>query len=187
MFGIKDIFTTINVLGGVVGICLCIDGRPFEASVAIMIGYAVGDTLDLEFDNIAVFKEAIIFEPAPARHSAGPEHFTGVHRLVAADMGKHVFEAVIHLAGIAAAPFFAVDPGDHGEVVGVGDFVCGHYAGTKHVTGVEVLAAAAQTRLAAHVLRLNVAGAHVVENGVTVWIDRVISAGDGTPAGVVAK
>jgi len=46
MFGIKDIFTTINVLGGVVGICLCIDGRPFEAGVAIMLGYLFGDTLD---------------------------------------------------------------------------------------------------------------------------------------------
>ena len=71
------------------------------------------------------------------------------------------------LAGIAAAPFFAVDPGDHGEVVGIGDFVCGHQTGTKHVTGVEVFAAAAQTRLAAHVLRLHVARAHIVENGVT--------------------
>jgi len=46
MFGVKDIFTTINVLGGAVGICLCIDGRPFEAGVAVMLGYLFGDTLD---------------------------------------------------------------------------------------------------------------------------------------------
>ncbi len=46
MFGIKDIFTTINLLGGVVAIALCIDGRPFEAGVSVMIGYLAGDTLD---------------------------------------------------------------------------------------------------------------------------------------------
>ncbi|MBA3819557.1 MAG: CDP-alcohol phosphatidyltransferase family protein [Deltaproteobacteria bacterium] len=46
MFGIKDIFTTINLLGGIVGICLCIDGRPYEAGVAVMAGYLFGDTLD---------------------------------------------------------------------------------------------------------------------------------------------
>ena len=28
-FGIKDLFTTINLLGGVVAICLCIDGQPY--------------------------------------------------------------------------------------------------------------------------------------------------------------
>ncbi len=46
MFGIKDIFTTINVLGGVVAICLCIEGEPYWAGFAIMIGYGVGDTMD---------------------------------------------------------------------------------------------------------------------------------------------
>ncbi len=46
MFGIKDIFTTINLLGGVVAICLCIDGEPYWAGFAIMIGYGVGDTMD---------------------------------------------------------------------------------------------------------------------------------------------
>ena len=46
MFGIKDIFTTINVLGGAVAICLCIDGQPFAAGLAVMAGYVFGDTLD---------------------------------------------------------------------------------------------------------------------------------------------
>jgi phosphatidylserine synthase len=46
MFGIKDIFTTINLMGGVVAMCLCVDGKPFEAGLAIMIGYFCGDTLD---------------------------------------------------------------------------------------------------------------------------------------------
>jgi phosphatidylserine synthase len=46
MFGIKDIFTTINLLGGIVGICLCIDGQPYWAGVSVMLGYLLGDTLD---------------------------------------------------------------------------------------------------------------------------------------------
>jgi phosphatidylserine synthase len=46
MFGIKDIFTTINLLGGIVGICLCIDGQPYWAGVSVMLGYLLGDMLD---------------------------------------------------------------------------------------------------------------------------------------------
>jgi len=46
MFGIKDLFTTINLLGGVVAICLCIDGHPSEAGLAVIAGYLFGDTLD---------------------------------------------------------------------------------------------------------------------------------------------
>jgi len=46
MFGVKDLFTTINLLGGVVAICLCVDGRPYEAGVAVMLGYLLGDTMD---------------------------------------------------------------------------------------------------------------------------------------------
>jgi phosphatidylserine synthase len=46
MFGIKDLFTTINLLGGVVAICLCIEGLPFEAGLAVIAGYLFGDTLD---------------------------------------------------------------------------------------------------------------------------------------------
>ena len=45
-FGIKDLFTTINLLGGIVAICLCIDGEPFLAGISVMIGYLCGDTLD---------------------------------------------------------------------------------------------------------------------------------------------
>jgi len=46
MFGIKDLFTTINLLGGIVAICLCIDGQPYWAGVSVMLGYLCGDTLD---------------------------------------------------------------------------------------------------------------------------------------------
>lgn len=46
MFGIKDVFTSINCLGGAVGIILCVEGRPWEAAVAIMLGYLLGDVPD---------------------------------------------------------------------------------------------------------------------------------------------
>ena len=46
MFGVKDVFTTINLLGGVIAICLCIDGRPYDAGLAVILGYLLGDTLD---------------------------------------------------------------------------------------------------------------------------------------------
>lgn len=46
MFGIKDLFTSINVLGGAVAICLCVDGRPLAAGIAVMLGYVFGDALD---------------------------------------------------------------------------------------------------------------------------------------------
>ncbi len=77
MFGIKDLFTTINLMGGVVAMCFCVDGKPFEAGLAIMIGYLCGDTLDgsvarklgtqnefgSEFDTIADHSSHVI---APA-------------------------------------------------------------------------------------------------------------------------
>jgi len=43
MFGIKDLLTTVNLLGGVAAVCLCIEGRPYDAGVAIMLGYFLGD------------------------------------------------------------------------------------------------------------------------------------------------
>ena len=46
MFGVKDLFTTINLLGGVIAICFCIDGRTYEASLAVVLGYFLGDTMD---------------------------------------------------------------------------------------------------------------------------------------------
>ena len=46
MFGVKDLFTTINLMGGVVAICLCIDGQPYYAGVSVILGYLLGDTMD---------------------------------------------------------------------------------------------------------------------------------------------
>jgi len=45
-FGLKDLFTVINVLGGVAAVILVIDGRPQLAGVAVFAGYLFGDALD---------------------------------------------------------------------------------------------------------------------------------------------
>jgi phosphatidylserine synthase len=77
MSWIPNLFTTINLLGGVVAIAFCIDGLPFEAGLSVMIGYFAGDTLDgwlarklgtanqfgAEFDTIADHTSHVI---APA-------------------------------------------------------------------------------------------------------------------------
>ncbi|HLL25933.1 MAG TPA: CDP-alcohol phosphatidyltransferase family protein [Kofleriaceae bacterium] len=46
MFGVKDLFTTINLMGGVVAVCLCIDGQPYYAGMSVILGYLLGDTMD---------------------------------------------------------------------------------------------------------------------------------------------
>ena len=45
MFGLKDVFTTVNVLSGVAAIYLCMHGQPLAASYAFLVGYAA-DCLD---------------------------------------------------------------------------------------------------------------------------------------------
>jgi CDP-diacylglycerol--serine O-phosphatidyltransferase len=45
-FGVKDLFTMINLLGGVVGIYFCVLGDPVSAGYAILAGYFLGDALD---------------------------------------------------------------------------------------------------------------------------------------------
>jgi phosphatidylserine synthase len=45
-FGVKDLFTMINLLGGVVGIYLALLGHPDWAGYAILAGYFFGDALD---------------------------------------------------------------------------------------------------------------------------------------------
>jgi CDP-diacylglycerol---serine O-phosphatidyltransferase len=45
-FGIKDLFTVINLLGGVIGIYFAMQGRIDYAGYAIFAGYLFGDALD---------------------------------------------------------------------------------------------------------------------------------------------
>jgi len=44
-FGLKDVFTLVNLLGGVASICFAIQGNIKWASAAVMLGY-LGDVLD---------------------------------------------------------------------------------------------------------------------------------------------
>lgn len=46
MFGVKDLFTTINCMGGAIAIFLCVEHRPFWAGVSMLLGYVFGDALD---------------------------------------------------------------------------------------------------------------------------------------------
>lgn len=46
MFGIKDLFTTVNVLGGAFAIFFCVNGEPFLAGVSVLLGWFLGDALD---------------------------------------------------------------------------------------------------------------------------------------------
>lgn len=46
MFGIKDLFTSLNVLAGAAALFLCVDDRPFAAGVVVMLGYLFGDVPD---------------------------------------------------------------------------------------------------------------------------------------------
>jgi CDP-diacylglycerol--serine O-phosphatidyltransferase len=68
MFGVKDVFTSMNALSGVVGIYLCIKGHPLWASYSFLAGYAAdcvdgvvaratrsGNRFGAEFDTAADF------------------------------------------------------------------------------------------------------------------------------------
>ena len=45
-FGLKDVFTTINLMGGVIAILFCFQGNTRYASYAFLLGYIFGDALD---------------------------------------------------------------------------------------------------------------------------------------------
>jgi CDP-diacylglycerol--serine O-phosphatidyltransferase len=45
-FGIKDLFTLVNLLGGVAGVYYVMEGQPTAAGLAVLLGYLLGDTLD---------------------------------------------------------------------------------------------------------------------------------------------
>ena len=45
LFGIKDLFTTLNVLSGMFAIIFCIEGKPFWAGVSVLLGW-IADAFD---------------------------------------------------------------------------------------------------------------------------------------------
>ena len=45
-FGVKDVFTLINLLGGVAALYYLFEGQPTMAGTALLLGFLLGDTLD---------------------------------------------------------------------------------------------------------------------------------------------
>jgi CDP-diacylglycerol--serine O-phosphatidyltransferase len=45
-FGVKDLFTLVNLMGGVAAVSYLFDGRPQAAGYALLAGYLLGDALD---------------------------------------------------------------------------------------------------------------------------------------------
>jgi CDP-diacylglycerol--serine O-phosphatidyltransferase len=45
-FGVKDLFTLVNLMGGVFAIVFAVQGDPLAAGTALLLGYLLGDTLD---------------------------------------------------------------------------------------------------------------------------------------------
>ena len=45
LFGIKDLFTSLNVLGGALGVLLCVEGMPFAAACCVLLGW-IADIFD---------------------------------------------------------------------------------------------------------------------------------------------
>jgi CDP-diacylglycerol---serine O-phosphatidyltransferase len=45
-FGVKDLFTLINLLGGVAAVYFLFEGQPTMAGTALLLGFLLGDTLD---------------------------------------------------------------------------------------------------------------------------------------------
>ena len=45
-FGVKDLFTLVNLMGGVFAIVFAVRGDPLAAGTALLLGYLLGDTLD---------------------------------------------------------------------------------------------------------------------------------------------
>ena len=112
-FGLKDLFTIVNLLGGVASICLAIQGQLWWASFIIMLGY-LGDVLDgpvarllgngnrfgTEFDTIADHTSQCL---APAfvvylayRDIAWPLAFSLAALLVVAGSIRHARSAAAH-------------------------------------------------------------------------------------------
>jgi phosphatidylserine synthase len=45
LFGIKDLFTSLNVLGGAMAVLFCVEGRPFLAGCCVLLGW-IADIFD---------------------------------------------------------------------------------------------------------------------------------------------
>jgi CDP-diacylglycerol--serine O-phosphatidyltransferase len=124
-FGIKDLFTTVNALGGCVAIFLCIEGHPFAAGVAVMLGYLCGDVLDgwvarklgsanafgAEYDTI-VDHVAQAIAPAAVVYTVYRDHGLGGDAQIGTGVGAALGACIIVVASIRHARN-AVEPVEH--------------------------------------------------------------------------
>jgi phosphatidylserine synthase len=85
-FGVKDLFTMLNLLGGVLGIYWAAEGNPVWAAYAILGGYFLGDALD-----------------GPVARATGTGNRFGAEFDSAADhLGQGIAPAVVVFAGYRA-------------------------------------------------------------------------------------
>jgi CDP-diacylglycerol--serine O-phosphatidyltransferase len=117
MFGIKDLFTTVNVLSGVAAIFLCMHGRPLAASFAFLAGYAAdcldgvvarltrsGNRFGAEYDTAADFVAQAVapaFVVATLYAQSGPA--LGVTARVAEGIGIGMAAVLVVAASIRQA------------------------------------------------------------------------------------
>jgi phosphatidylserine synthase len=117
MFGLKDVFTSLNALSGVVGIFFCIKGQPLWASYSFLAGYAAdcvdglvaratkaGNRFGAEYDTAADFVAQAV-APAFVVYSlyaqAGPR--LGVGTAVAEGIGLFLAATLVLAATIRQA------------------------------------------------------------------------------------
>src|SRR5579862_4183677 len=117
---------------------------------------------DLELDDIAGFEVAPALETAAVADRTGAEHIPWIQRLVTADEGDAVFEAMLHIVRTAAAAQLAIDAHRHRQTVGIGKLIASHNPRSHGIAGIEVLALrwAEAKLLIAHLL---IARAEVIE------------------------
>jgi phosphatidylserine synthase len=117
MFGLKDVFTSVNALSGVFGVYFCIKGLPLWASYAFLVGYAAdcvdglvaratksGNRFGSEFDTAADFVAQAV-APAFVVYSlyakAGPR--LGVSDAIADGIGLFLASVLVLAATIRQA------------------------------------------------------------------------------------
>lgn len=117
MFGLKDVFTTVNVLSGVAAIYLCIHGRPVAASYAFLVGYAAdcfdgvvarltrsGNRFGAEYDTAADFVAQAVapaFVVGTLYAQSGPK--LGVTTAVAEAIGVGIAAVLVVAASVRQA------------------------------------------------------------------------------------
>ena len=116
-----------------------------------------------------------MLQAASTRHGAGTEDFTRVQPRGSRSERNHVLETMVHVGAGSSAHLVSVDSRGHLELVGVTDFVGRHDPGPEDIRVRKVLALT-ETESGGDLLELSIAGAEIVEDGVTEDMRRGIRA-----------